>query len=142
MLASAKLLEVAAQAELLRLKQEGRRVARNTAMMAAAALFILFALAMLHAAAVAWIATHTGYPAAALWVALGDAVIAGILFALGRRKTDPIAMEALRIRRRALAEIGANTMLGDVARIMRRERPAHTLGGSLAQSLVRSITRR
>ena len=64
MLASAKLLEVAAQAELLRLKQEGRRIARNTAMMAAATLFVLFALAMLHVAAVAWIATRTGTPAA------------------------------------------------------------------------------
>lgn len=142
MLASAKLLEVAAQAELLRLKQEGKRIARNSAMMAGAALFILFAVAMLHAAAVAWIATYTGYPAAALWVALGDAILAGILFALSRRKTDPIAMEALRIRRRALHEIGANTVLGDMARIVRRDRPAQTLGGSIAQSLVRSITRR
>ena len=142
MLASAKLLEVAAQAELLRLKQEGKRIARNTAMMAAAALFVLFVLAMLHAAAIAWIATHTGVAAAALWVALGDAIIAVILFALSRRKTDPIAMEALRIRRRALQEIGTNTVLGDVARIVRRDRPAHTFGGSIAQSLMRSITRR
>lgn len=142
MLTSAKLLEVAAQAELLRLKQEGRRIARNTAMMAAAALFVLFVLAMLHAAAVAWIATHTGYAVAALWVALGDALVAALLFALSRRKTDPIAMEALRIRRRALQEIGTGTMLGDVVRIVRRDRPASTLGGSIAQSLVRSITRR
>lgn len=142
MLASAKLLEVAAQAELLRLKQEGKRVARNAAMMAAAALFVLFALAMLHAAAIAWIATHTGLPAAALWVALGDVILAGILFALSRRKTDPIAMEALRIRRRALHEIGTGTVLGDMARIVRRDRPANTLGGSIAQSLVRAVARR
>ncbi len=142
MLTSAKLLEVAAQAELLRLKQEGKRIARNTAMMAAAALFVLFALAMLHAAAVAWIATRTGYPAAALWVALGDVILAAILFALGRRKTDPVAMEALRIRRRALHEIGTGTVLGDVASIVRRDRPASSFGGSIAQSLVRAVAGR
>lgn len=142
MLTSAKLLEVAAQAELLRLKQEGKRIARNSAMMAGAALFVLFALAMLHLAAVAWIATHTGTPAAALLVALGDVILAGILFALGRRKTDKVAMEALRIRRRALHEIGTGTVMGDIMRILRRDRPAQSLGGSIAQSLVRSVTGR
>ena len=142
MLTSAKLLEVAAQAELLRLKQEGKRIARNSAMMAGAALFVLFAIAMLHAAAVAWIATHTGMPAAALLVALVDVILAGVLFALGRRKTDPVAMEALRIRRRALHEIGTGTVVGDIMRILRRDRPARSLGGSIAQSLVRSVTGR
>lgn len=142
MFTSAKLLEIAAQAELLRLKQEGKRIGRNAAMMGAAALLVLFALAMLHAAAVVWIAPHTGTPAAALWVALGDIIIAAILFTLGRRKTDPIAVEALRIRRRALHEIGTATMLGDMARIVRGDRPASTLGGSIAQSLVRAVQRR
>ncbi|MCX7377397.1 MAG: phage holin family protein [Alphaproteobacteria bacterium] len=142
MLASAKLLEVAAQAELLRLKQEGRRIARNTAMMAAATLFVLFALAMLHVAAVAWIATRTGTPAAVLWVALGDAILAAILFALGRRKTDKVALEALNIRRRALHEIGTATMVGDMLRIFHRDRPARTLCGSIVQSLIRSVTGR
>ena len=142
MLTSARLLEVAAQAELLRLKQEGKRIARNTAMMAAAGLVVLFAIAMLHLAAVAWIAPHTGMPLAALLVALADLVLAAILFALGRRKTDPVAIEALRLRRRALHEIGTGTMLGDVARIVRRDRPASTLGGSIAQSLVRAVSGR
>jgi hypothetical protein len=141
-IASARLLEVAAQAELLRLKQEGKRIGRNAAMMGAAALLVLFALAMLHAAAVVWIAPHTGTPAAALWVALGDIIIAAILFTLGRRKTDPIAEEALRIRRRALHEIDAGTMLGDMVHIVLRDRPASTLGGSIAQSLVRAVQRR
>ncbi len=142
MFTSAKLLEVAAQAELLRLKQEGKRLGRNAALMTAAALLVLFALAMLHVAAVVWLAPHTGTLAAALWVALGDIILAAIVFALGRRKTDPIAMEALRIRRRALHEIGTATMLGDMVRFVRRDRPAGTLGGSIAQSLVRAVQRR
>lgn len=142
MLASATLLEVAAQAELLRLKQEGKRIARNMAMMAAATLFVLFALAMLHVAAVAWLATRTGTPAAMLWVALGDVIIATILFALGRRKTDKVALEALTIRRRALHEIGTATILGDMMRIFHPDRPAGTLCGSIVQLLIRGITGR
>ncbi len=142
MLASATLLEVAAQAELLRLKQEGKRIARNTAMIAAATLFVLFALAMLHVAAVAWLATRTGTPAAMLWVALGDVIIATILFALGRRKTDKVALEALTIRRRALHEIGTATILGDMMRIFHPDRPAGTLCGSIVQLLIRGITGR
>lgn len=142
MLASATLLEVAAQAELLRLKQEGKRIARNTAMIAAATLFVLFALAMLHVAAVAWLATRTGTPAAMLWVALGDVIIATILFALGRCKTDKVALEALTIRRRALHEIGTATILGDMMRIFHPDRPAGTLCGSIVQLLIRGITGR
>lgn len=142
MLTNLKLLEVAAQAEALRLKQDARRIARNSAFMAAAGLFVLFALALLHVAALAWIAERTGYAAAALWVMLADAIIAVILFVLGRRKTDPVALEALRLRRRALAEIGSATMLGDIVRVVRRDQPAHTIGGSIAESLVRAISRR
>lgn len=142
MLTSVKLLEVAAQAELLRLKQEGKRLARNSALMAAAGLFVLFALALLHVAAVAWIATHTGTAPAALWVMLGDAIIAVVFFLFSRKKTDPVAMEALRIRRRALHEVGAGTMMGDVVRMVRRDQPARTIGGSIAETLVRTVTRR
>lgn len=142
MIASARLLEVAAQAELLRLKQEGKRIGRNAAVTAAAAFLALFAFAMLHVAAVAWLAADLGYPAAALWVALGDAILAAIVLVLGRRKTDPIAEEALRIRRRALHEIDAGTMLGDMVHIVLRDRPASTLGGSIAQSLVCAIAGR
>ena len=142
MLASAKLLEVAAQAELLRLKQEGKRIARNSAMLAAATLFILFALAMLHVAAVAWLAARTGFPAALLWVALGDVSLAAILLALGRRKTDKVAMEALGIRRRALQAIGTGTIVGDLMHIFRCDHTARTFCGSIAQSLLRSVTGR
>jgi len=139
---SLRLLEVAAQAEVLRWKQEARRLARNAAMMAAAALFGLFALALLHIAAWAWIAEHTGPAVAALLVMVADLVIAAVLFFMGRSRRDPVAAEAVRVRRRALEELRAGTVLGDVVRLMSRRRPAHQLGGMLAESLARTVGRR
>ena len=139
---SLRLLEVAAQAEILRWKQEARRWARNAAMMAGAGLFGLFALALLHIAAWVWLAEHTGPAAAALWVMLADLVIAAVLYFLGRSRRDPVAAEAVRVRQRALEELRAGTVLGDVVRLARRRHPGHELGGMLAESLARTVGRR
>jgi hypothetical protein len=139
---SLRLLEVAAQAELLRLKQEGKRMARMSALMAVAGLFALFALALLHIAALVWLSRHTGPVAAALWVMLADLVLAGVLVFISRMKPDPIALEAQRIRRRAIQELSAGSAFGDVMRLARRNHPAHEIGGMLAESLVRVIARR
>ncbi len=141
-MSSLGLLELAAQAELLRLKQEGKRVARMSALMAAAGLFALFALALLHLAALAWLAQHTGHIAAALWIMLADVVVAGVLVVLSRRGPDAVAQEALRIRRRAIDELSVGSALGNVVRLARRNHPAHEIGGMLAESLVRAIARR
>jgi hypothetical protein len=89
-----------------------------------------------------WLARLAGPAGAALWVMLADLVIAGILFLVSRRREDPIATEALRIRRRALEEFSAGSALGDVARLVRRNHPAHEIGGVLAESLVRAVARR
>jgi len=139
---SLRLLEVAAQAELLRLKQEGKRMARMSALIAGAGLFALFALALLHIAALAWLAQHTGATAAALWVMLADLVVAAILLVLSRRKPDPIALEALAIRRRAIEQLSVGSPLGVVVRIVRCNHPAREIGRLLAESLVRAISRR
>jgi len=139
---SLRLLEVAAQAELLRLKQEGKRMARMSALVVAAGLFALFALALLHIAALAWLAQHTGPAAAALWVMLADLVVAGVLLVLSRRKPDPVALEALRIRRRAIEELSIGSALGDVVRIVRCNHPVLEIGRMLAESLMRAISRR
>jgi len=139
---SLRLLEVAAQAELLRLKQEGKRMARMSALIAGAGLFALFALALLHIAALAWLAQHTGATAAALWVMLADLVVAAILLVLSRRKPDPIALEALAIRRRAIEQLSVGSPLGVVVRIVRCNHPAREIGRVLAESLVRAISRR
>jgi hypothetical protein len=139
---SLRLLEVAAQAELLRLKQEGKRMVRMSALMAAAGLFALFALALLHIAALVWLSELTGPVAAAIWVMVADLVIAAILYFVSRMKPDPIALEAQRIRRRAIQELNAGSALGDVVRLARRNHPAHEIGGMLAESLVRAIARR
>jgi hypothetical protein len=136
------LLEVAAQAELLRLKQEGKRMARMSALVAAAGLFALFALALLHIAALVWLAQHVGPVAAAFGVMVADLVVAAILYFVSRMKPDPIAFEAQRIRRRAIHELSAGSALGDVVRLARRNHPAHEIGGLLAESLVRAIARR
>lgn len=141
-MSSLGLLELAAQAELLRLKQEGRRMARMSALMAAAGVFALFALALLHLAALAWLSQHTGSIAAALWVTLADVIVAGLLLVLSRRKPDAVAKEALRIRRRAIQELSAGSVIGDVVRLVRRNHPAHEIGGILAESLLRAIARR
>ena len=141
-MAAIRLLEVAAQAEALRLRRETRRMVVMAALSAAAGVFVLFALALLHLAAWLWLARTTGPVAAALWIMLGDAVVAGVLLVFSRRRADPIATEALRIRRRALEELRAGSVLGDLVRLVRRNHPAHEIGGALAESLVRAITRR
>jgi hypothetical protein len=141
-MAAVRLLEIAAQAEALRLRREARRAVVMAALCAAAGMFVLFALALLHLAALIWLSRTTGPVTAALWLMLGDVVVAGLLFVLSRRKVDPIATEALRIRRRALEELSAGSVLGDVVRLVRRNHPAHEIGGVLAESLVRAITRR
>ena len=141
-MAAIRLLEVAAQAEALRLRRETRRMVVMAALCAAAGVFVLFALALLHLAAWLWLARTTGPVAAALWIVLGDAVVAGVLLVFSRRRADPIATEALRIRRRALEELSAGSVLGDLVRLVRRNHPAHEIGGVLAESLVRAITRR
>ena len=141
-MSSLRLLEVAAQAELLRLKQEGKRMARISALVVAAGLFALFALALLHIAALTSLAQHTGPAAAALWVMLADLVVAGVLLVLSRRKPDPVALEALRIRRRAIEELSIGSALGDVVRIVRCNHPALEIGRMLAELLMRAISRR
>jgi hypothetical protein len=140
--AAFRLLEVAAQAEALRLRREARRMVVIAVLAALAVLFALFALGLLHMAAWVWLARLAGPAGAALWVMLADLVIAGILFLVSRRREDPIATEALRIRRRALEEFSAGSALGDVARLVRRNHPAHEIGGVLAESLVRAVARR
>jgi hypothetical protein len=137
-----RLLEVAAQAEALRLRREARRMLVMAVLAASAGLFALFALGLLHLAAWVWLAGKAGPAAAALWVMLADLVVAGILYVASRRREDPIATEALRIRRRALEEFSAGSALGDLVRLVRRNHPAHEIGGVLAESLVRAVTRR
>ncbi len=137
-----RLLEVAAQAEMLRLRQEARRLARMAALLVAAAVFALFALAWLHTAAWAAIAAEAGPVVAALWVMLADAVIATILLLVSRRGPGPAELEALHIRRLAMAELRTGSLLGDILQVVRSQHPIQGFGVLVVEALMRAAGRR
>ena len=101
------LLRLAAQAETLRWKRTGRGIAIQAALGAAAALFGLMLLVMLHIAALIWLARDQGGAGAALILAAVDLVIAGILGWLAvRHSEDTVQVEAQRVRDDALRQVG------------------------------------
>jgi len=138
-----RLLEVAAEAEALRLRREARRVTVQVVLCSVAGAFALLAVGLLHLAVLVTVARHHGLVTAALWMALVDLMVAGVLIAVSRiRRVDPIALEALRIRRRALEEISTGSVIGGVLRVVGRGHGAHAMGAMLIESLIRSFTRR
>ncbi len=101
------LLKLAAQAETLRWKRTGRGIAIQAALGAAAALFGLMLLVMLHVAALIWLARDQGGAGAALILAAVDLVIAGILGWLAvRHSEDTVQVEAQHVRDDALRQVG------------------------------------
>lgn len=101
------LLRLAAQAETLRWKRTGRGVAIQAALGAAAAVFGIMLLIMLHVAALIWLARDQGGAGAALIIAAVDLVVAGILgWLAARHAEDPIQVEAQRVRDDALRQVG------------------------------------
>ncbi len=122
------LLGAAAEAEALRLRREGRALARATAFQAAAALFALAALVLLHLAAWLALAEAQGAVRASLVLALADVAAMGVLLLIGRRRPDPVAEAAAMMRDRSLAEV--------------RRAPVEAGLGALADGLVRMLARR
>ena len=101
------LLKLAAQAEALRWKRTGRGVAIQAALGAAAAIFALMLLIMLHVAALIWLAQGRNGAIAALIVAGVDLVLAGLLgWLAARHAADPVSVEAGRVRDDALKQVG------------------------------------
>jgi hypothetical protein len=101
------LLRLAAQAETLRWKRTGRGVAIQAALGAAAAVFGLMLLVMLHVAALIWLAEGRSGTAAALIIAGVDLVVAALLgWLAARHAEDPIQIEAQRVRDDALRQVG------------------------------------
>lgn len=134
-----RLLAVAAEAEGLRLRREAALLARSAVLFAAAAVFGLALLVMLHVAAFAWLAPSWGPAMAALLVAAGDLLIALALVLIGRPGNDPVAQEALAIRRASLAEATEHPFrglvsVGGVAR--------SSVGQMVAERAIRSVLRR
>jgi uncharacterized iron-regulated membrane protein len=114
-----RLLGVAAEAEGLRLKREATALARSTVLRIVAGLFGLAALGLLHAAAWIWLERSQGALQATLWLALADLAIMGLLLWLSRRRYDPVAHEALILRRQAMAQLRAVSPLDEALGLLR-----------------------
>ena len=101
-----RLIRLAWEAEGLHLRRVGRGYAIQGALAAAAAVFGLLLLLMLHIAAYAALAQGVGPVWAALIIALVDGLIAAVLGLMARsRPRDPVAEEALRVRHDAMRQV-------------------------------------
>lgn len=134
-----RLLQLAAQAEALRWRRTGRGYAIQAGMGAGAAVFALMMLIMLHLALFQWLSgTNLGPVLAALVVAGGDLVVAGLFgFLATRSGLDPVAVEAERVRDNALRQVGDQTARAAVILPMMRSRSIKKgLFGAAASALV------
>ncbi|MBW8268389.1 phage holin family protein [Caldovatus aquaticus] len=134
-----RLLRLAAEAERLRLRRMGRGYAIQAGLGAAAALFGLMLLAMVHLALWAALSTPERGPAwAAVIVAAGDLVLVALFGFLARRRPrDPIEAEALRVRQDALRQVtdaGARMIM--IAPLLRSQSAKKGLIGAAVTAVV------
>ncbi len=135
------LLGAAAQAEGIRLRRAASGTARRAGWMGTAVLFGLIAVGFGHLAALAWLEPRFGLAAAAGIVALGDAVVAGVLALAGRARRDLVAEEALALRRRMLAAAASNP-LRDATGLALAAAPAPVLGAIAGEAIAAWLRRR
>ncbi len=135
----ATLVRTAVDAEILLVKSNGRRVARQIAFLAAAAVFGVFALGALHVGA--FLALAGGAHVRPVWAALivvgADVVIC--LFSLLLARTggpDAKAIEARLKRDRALSDLRASFAIATLSG------PAGRVAGRGAIGLFRHLTAR
>ena len=134
-----ELTRIAASAEALRIKRQLLRYGRQAAYLVAAAVFGLFALAVVHV--LLWMLCdgpwNTGRVWATVIVLAVDVAAIGILVLLGRgRLADPIEVEARITRDRSLSELRNAVALTAVTG------PAGRFAGRTAWSGVRRLLRR
>ncbi len=136
------LLRLAAEAEALRIRRGVSSGVHRLAMTAAAALFSLAALGLLHLAA--WIALvpEIGAAQAALVLAAADIMLALILFLLARPRRDPIAAEAAALRSAMLMQAMSGASLGATVKGLTLRTPVAVLGGLLAETAFAAFRRR
>lgn len=142
-----RLLQLAAQAEMLRWKRTGRGYAIQAGLGAGAAVFALMMLLMLHLAAFQWLARPPvlGPVLGALALAGVDLVLAGLFgFLAVRGGLDPVAVEAERVRDNALRQIGDQTARAAVVLPMVRSASAKKglFGAAITALAVGLIARR
>lgn len=140
---SLRLLEVAAQAESLRLRCQAAGAARSAAFIVAASVFGLFALALLHLAAVIWLAPRHGALAAVLYV-VGADVVLGLLLVLAarRNKYKRVAEQAKELRRDSLRMLRHVSPVNEVMILIPWRGLAIGIAGRLFARLLRGRRRR
>lgn len=139
------LLRLAAQAESLRWRRMGRGYAIQGGLSAAAAVFALIMLLMLHIAGFAALARKQGPELAALILAGVDLVLMALLGWLAARHAhDPVAVEAERVRDDALRQVGDATARGAMLLPLLRSQSARKglVGAAMTAAVVGLLTRR
>ena len=140
-----RLLRLAAQAEALRWKRTGRGYAIQAGLGAAAAIFFLLLLVMLHVAALIWLARGRDPAVAALIVAGVDLVLVALLgWLAARHAEDPVAIEATRVRDDALRQVGDTTARAAMVMPLLRSQSAKKglIGAALTAMVVGLVARR
>jgi hypothetical protein len=140
-----RLARAAFEAEGLHLRRLARARGIQAALGAAAAIFACLLLLMLHVAVYAALVPGNGPATAALYVALGDLVIAGgLAWAAYRAGNDPLAREALRVRQEAVRQIGDDAARMVVLAPLLRSQTAKKgmLGAAVTALVVGLLSRR
>lgn len=137
---SLRLIGAIAQAEGLRLKAEARAFARSVAVFAAAALFGLIALGLLHAAAWMWLADRHGPMGATLALASVDALLMVAIAVALRPRPSTIAKEALALRQQSVAALRSVSPLREALGLIAWRNPVHMAGGRVAEHVWRRFT--
>lgn len=133
-----RLLRLAGEAEALRWRRNGRRLATRAVLGAAAGLFAALLLVMLHIAALAWLAPGRGVAAAALVIGGVDLALALALgWLAGRAGEDRVAVEAARVRDHALSLVGDSMARAAVLAPLLRSRSARK--GLVASAAVAAV---
>jgi hypothetical protein len=139
------LLRLAAQAESLRWRRTGRGLAIQGGLGAAAAMFGLMLLMMLHLAGFAALSRKQGPELAALILAGVDLVLMALLGWLAlRHAEDKVALEAERVRDDALRQVGDSASRGLMLLPLLRSQTAKKgiIGAALTAAVVGLLSRR
>jgi hypothetical protein len=139
------LLRLAAQAESLRWRRTGRGLAIQGGLGAAAAVFGLMLLMMLHLAGFAALSRKQGPELAALILAGADLVLMALLGWLAvRHAQDKVALEAERVRDDALRQVGDTASRGLMLLPLLRSQTAKKgiIGAALTAAVVGLLSRR
>jgi len=108
---------------------------------AAAAAFGVAAIASAHIALVSALAPHLGLAGAAGVAALADLVLVVLLLLAARARRDPVAEEALALRR-AMLTAAARSPVEDLLGVVRNSSPAPVIGAVVGEAVARWIERR